>query len=58
MTFEEVSDTFGVQVEDAISDLELPEDLDTQLTVLEIEERYGVSGQEIQQGHFGIIPTS
>ncbi|WP_048169088.1 hypothetical protein [Methanosarcina sp. 2.H.A.1B.4] len=47
MTFEEVSDTFGVQVEDAISDLELPEDMDTQLTVLEIEERYGVSGQEI-----------
>lgn len=47
MTFEEVSDTFGVQVEDAISDLELPEDMDTQLTVLEIEGRYGVSGQEI-----------
>ena len=47
MTFEEISDTSGVQVEDAISDLELAEDLDTQLTVLEIEERYGVSGQEI-----------
>jgi len=47
MTFEEAADTFGVQVEDAISDLELPEDLDTQLAILEIEERYGVSGQEI-----------
>jgi MAST domain-containing protein len=47
MAFKEVSDTFGVQVEDAISDLELPEDMDTQLTVLEIEELYGVSGQEL-----------
>lgn len=47
MTFKEVSDTFGVPVEDAAYDLELPEDMDTQLTVLEIEELYGVSGQEI-----------
>lgn len=47
MTLREVSDTFGVPVKDAIYDLELPEDLDTQLTVLEIEELYGVSGQEI-----------
>ncbi|WP_440948042.1 MAST domain-containing protein [Methanosarcina sp. T3] len=47
MTFEEAADTFGIPVEDAISDLELPEDMDTQLTILEIEERYGVSGQEI-----------
>lgn len=47
MTFKEVSDTFGVPVEVSRSDLELPEDMDTQLTVLEIEEQYGVSGQEI-----------
>ncbi len=43
----EVSDTFGVPVEDAISDLGLPEDIGTQLTVLGIEEQYGISGQEI-----------
>ncbi|MDY9926430.1 hypothetical protein [Methanosarcina sp.] len=47
MSFKEVSDTFGVPDEDALSDLELPEDMDTQLTVLEIEELYGVSGQEL-----------
>lgn len=46
-TFKEVSDTFGVPVENAISDLGLPEDMDTQLTILEIGEQYGVSGQEI-----------
>ncbi|MFZ2497441.1 hypothetical protein [Methanosarcina sp.] len=46
-TFKAVSDTFGVSVEDAISDLGLPEDMDTQLTILDIEEQYGVSGQEI-----------
>ena len=46
-TFKEVSDTFGVPVENAISDLGLPEDMDTQLTILEIEEQYGVSGQKI-----------
>ncbi|AKB18225.1 MULTISPECIES: MAST domain-containing protein [unclassified Methanosarcina] len=47
MTFEEATEIFGVQVGDAISDLELPEDMDMQLTILEIEELYGVSGQEI-----------
>lgn len=47
MTFEEACNNFGIPVEDAISDLGLPEDLDTQLTILEIEEEYGVSGQEI-----------
>jgi len=47
MTFEEVSNNFGVPVETALSDLGLPEDMDTNLTVLEIEEQYGVSGQEI-----------
>jgi len=46
-TFKEVSDTFGVPVEDAVSDLGLPDDLDTGLPILEIEEQYGVSGQEI-----------
>ena len=46
-TFKEVSDTFGVSVEGAISDLGLPEDMDTQLTILKIEEQYRVSGQEI-----------
>ncbi len=47
MTFEEVCNNFGIPIEDAVSDLGLPEDLDTQLTILEIEEEYGVSGQEI-----------
>lgn len=46
-TFKEISDTFGVPVEDAISDLGLLEDMGTQLTVLEIEEQYGISGQGI-----------
>lgn len=46
MTFEEVCNNFGIPVEDAISDLGLPEDMDTQLTILEIEE-YGITGQEI-----------
>ena len=47
MTFEEVCNNFGIPVEDAISDLGLPEDMDTQLTILEVEEEYGVTGQEI-----------
>lgn len=47
MTFEEVCDIFGIPVETALSDLGLPEDMDTQLTILEVEEQYGVSGQEI-----------
>lgn len=47
MTFEEVCSNFGIPVDDAISDLGLPEDLDTQLTILEIEEEYGVSGGEV-----------
>ncbi|WP_255336969.1 MAST domain-containing protein [Methanosarcina sp. KYL-1] len=47
MTFEEACSNFGIPVEDAISDLGLPEDMDPQLTILEVEEQYGVSGQEI-----------
>lgn len=47
MTFKEVSDTFGISAEDAAYDLDLPEDMDTRLTVIEIEELYGVSGQKI-----------
>ncbi|WP_269849391.1 hypothetical protein [Methanosarcina horonobensis] len=47
ITFEEVCNNFGVPVETALSDLNLPEDMDTNLTVLEVEEQYGVSGQEI-----------
>lgn len=47
MTFGEVCNNFGVPVETAISDLNLPENMDTNLTVLEVEEQYGVSGQEI-----------
>lgn len=47
MTFEEAANTFGIPVEDAISDLRLPEDMDTQLTILEVETQYGVTGQEI-----------
>jgi MAST domain-containing protein len=47
MTFEEVCNNFEIPVEDAISDLGLPKDLDPQLTILEIEEEYGVSGEEI-----------
>jgi len=46
-TFKEIPDTLGVPVEDAISDLGLPEDIDTGLTILEIEEQYEISGQEI-----------
>jgi MAST domain-containing protein len=46
-TFKEVADIFGIPVEDAISDLDLPEDIDTQLTIFEVEEQYGVSGQEV-----------
>jgi MAST domain-containing protein len=47
MTFEEVCNNFGIPVETALSDLGLPEDMDMQLTILEVEEQYGVSGQEI-----------
>lgn len=47
MTFEEVCSNFGIPVETALSDLELPEGMDIQLTILEIEDQYGVSGQEI-----------
>jgi len=47
MTFEDVCNNFGVPVETALSDLGLPEDMDTNLTVLEVEEQYGVTGQEI-----------
>jgi MAST domain-containing protein len=47
MTFEEACNNFGIPVETALSDLGLPEDMDTQLTVLEVEQQYGVSGQEI-----------
>lgn len=47
MAFEDVCSSFGISVETALSDLELPEDMDTQLTILEIEEKYGVAGQEI-----------
>jgi len=47
MIFEEVCNNFGIPVEDAISDLGLPGDMDTQLTILEVEEEYGVTGQEI-----------
>ncbi|WP_410509112.1 MAST domain-containing protein [Methanosarcina hadiensis] len=47
MTFEEACINFGIPVENTLSDLGLPESMDTQLTILEIEERYGVSGQEI-----------
>lgn len=47
MTFEEVCSNFGIPVETALSDLGIPEDMNTQLTILEIEEQYGVSGQEI-----------
>jgi MAST domain-containing protein len=47
MTFEEACNNFGIPVETALSDLGLPEDMDTKLTVLEVEEQYGVTGQEI-----------
>jgi len=47
MTFEEVCNNFGIPVKTALSDLGLPEDMSTQLTILEVEEQYGVSGQEI-----------
>ncbi|AKB62320.1 hypothetical protein MSMAP_2335 [Methanosarcina mazei SarPi] len=47
MTFEEACNNFGIPVETALSDLGLPEDIDTKLTVLEVEEQYGVTGQEI-----------
>jgi len=47
MTFGEVCNNFGVPVETALSDLNLPENMDKNLTVLEVEEQYGVSGQEI-----------
>lgn len=47
MTFEEVCSNFGIPVETALSDLGLPENMDTKLTILEVEEQYGVSGQEI-----------
>lgn len=47
MIFREVCNNFGVPVETALSDLNLPENMDTNLTVLEVEEQYGVSGQEI-----------
>ncbi len=47
MNFEEVCNNFGIPVETALSDLGLPEDMSTQLTILEVEEQYGVSGQEI-----------
>lgn len=47
MTFREVCNNFGVPVETALSDLNLPENMDTSLTILEVEEKYGVSGQEI-----------
>ena len=46
-TFKEVSDSFGIPVEDALADLGLPEDMDTQLTILDIENKYGISEQEI-----------
>ena len=47
MTFEDACNNFGIPAETALSDLGLPEDMDTQLTILEIEQQYGVSGQEI-----------
>jgi MAST domain-containing protein len=47
MTFGEVCNNFGVPVETALSDLNLPENMDTNLTILEVEEQYGVTGQEI-----------
>ncbi|WP_156148165.1 MULTISPECIES: MAST domain-containing protein [unclassified Methanosarcina] len=47
MTFQEVCSNFGIPVKTALSDLGLPEDMSTQLTILEVEEQYGVSGQEI-----------
>lgn len=47
MTFEEVGNNFGIPVKTMLSDLGLPEDMSTQLTILEVEEQYGVSGQEI-----------
>lgn len=47
MTFEEVCSNFGIPVETALSDLGLPEDMDAELTILEVEKQYGVSGQEI-----------
>ena len=47
MTFEEVCNNFGIPVETALSDLGLPEDMDTKLTILEVEEQYGVFGQEV-----------
>jgi MAST domain-containing protein len=47
MTFGEVCNNFGVPVETALSDLNLPKNMDTSLTILEVEEQYGVTGQEI-----------
>lgn len=47
MTFREVCNNFGVPVKTALSDLNLPENMDTSLTIMEVEEKYGVSGQEI-----------
>ncbi len=37
MTFEEACNNFGIPVETALSDLGLPEDMDTKLTDLEVE---------------------
>ena len=47
ITFEEACNNFGIPVGTALSDLGLPEDMDTKLTVLEVEKQYGVTGQEI-----------
>ncbi len=47
MIFNEACSNFGIPVETALSDLRLPKDMDPQLTILEVEEHYGVTGQEI-----------
>lgn len=60
-TLSQISNMFGVPVDDIIFDMGLPEDVDPDMTIAEIETQYGVSGDMIANYmvlHMGNMPSS
>ncbi|MDW7733437.1 MAG: hypothetical protein SCH66_13550 [Methanolobus sp.] len=60
-TLLQISNMFGVSVDIIISDMGLPEDVDRNLTIGEIEDEYGVSGDVVANYmvlHMGNMPAS
>ena len=47
LTLEEISVNFGISLDDMISDLGLPEDVNTDMTLTQIEEEYDVSLDQV-----------